>query len=268
MRWFLLLSCLLLPGCLQADLHCVVMPDGSGKLEFEVGVHQASLPFFLKDPLRGLDDPVTMRRNTTVGLVAWGEPRVHEDDGWKHVQLRAYFEDVNNLRFYHTREEGPARLVGFGYQPWKPEKVVHMELDLEPELTAPIPLKRLSEGRNVQINPDLALKFLPALRPLLGNVRMVFRLTAPGPLTRASGFGKIDGRTARYEGDRDAFLLSLQERAGALVDADSLLVEHPQIRWTEDTVPDAEVEAFQAEFATAREWWAQQNPPREDDGGE
>ena len=42
LRWtLLLLSCLFLPGCLQADLHCVLMPDGAGKLEFEIGVHQS-----------------------------------------------------------------------------------------------------------------------------------------------------------------------------------------------------------------------------------
>jgi len=266
-RWIWLLCLGFLPGCLQADLHCVLMPDGSGKLEFEVGVHQRSLPFFLKDPLKGLDDPITMRRNTTTGLVAWGEPRIREEDGWKHVQLRAFFEDVNYLRFYHTRKDGPARLIAFHYQPPAPERVVDLPVDLEPELTSPIPLTKLAEGRNVQIDPDLALKFLPALRPLLGSVRMDFRLTAPGPLTRASGFGAIDGRQARYSGDRDAFLQSLQARAGALVDADSLLVDAPEIRWTEDTIPEEEVEAFRAEFAAARAWWSRQFPPKEPDGG-
>lgn len=262
----LLLACLALGGCLQADLHCVLMPDGAGKLEFEVAVHQSSLPFFIKDPLKGLDDPITMQRNLTPGLVAWGKPRVEEKDGWKRVKLRAFFEDVNYLRFYNTRADGPVRLVGFQYQPPAKQRVVRLQIDMEPELNSPIPIAKLAEGRNVQIDPDLALKFLPALKPLLGNLRMDFRLTAPGPLTRASGFGAIEGRSAHYASNRDGFLESLQRRAGALVDADSLLVENPEIRWTEDTIPEAEIKAFRAEFASARTWWGKQFPPREDQG--
>jgi len=264
-RFLRLLPLLFLPGCLQADLHCVLMPSGAGKLELEVAVHQASLPFFMDDPLRDLDHPQTMRRNSTPGLVAWGEPSVVEEDGWKRVTLRAFFEDVNDLRFYHTREEGPARLLAFRYLPPAGERVVRMHVDMEPELTSPIPLRRLAEGRDVHIDPDLALRFLPVLRPVLGDVRMGLRLTAPGPLVRASGFGEIDGRTAAYVTGRDAFLASLQERAGALVEADSLLVDAPEIRWSEDTVDSEEIAAFRAEFAAARRWWAEQFPPPPDD---
>ncbi len=262
--WPLLLCLPAVAGCLQVDLHATLMPDASGKLELELAVHKSRLPFFLKDPLATVDDPQVLRRNTTTGIVAWGPPQRRMVDGWERVTLTAYFDDINRLRFYKTRGlDGPTRILAFRYDPPREPRVVRILADLEPELREPIPMDKLARDGAVELDPDLVRKFLPALRPLLGDVRTSLRLTAPGPLTRASGFGAIEGRHAAYLGDRDDFLTSLQASAGALVDADSLLAANPQIRWTDDASDGVNLAAFRREMRAAKRWWTEQFLPRD-----
>jgi len=96
----LMLAVLFTGGCVKVKQALTVMPDGSGKMEFVMGISNA-----MKGQLGG-EDPFEeftienmMEEELPDGIVAMSEPMRYEDGGYDFVTFTAYFNDINEVSF-------------------------------------------------------------------------------------------------------------------------------------------------------------------------
>jgi hypothetical protein len=256
---------LALSGCMQTDVQVVLMPDGAGKMVVEFDLDPHRLPFFVKDPLSNLQTPQFLRGSMVPGTFAWAEPERIQTADRDRLILAAYFKDINAFWFYKAQGGEIDTALAFGFDPRHDPHTLHLRPYLEKELQEPLPLPSLrSAGVSIDLTPGVLAGLMPLLKPMLANMSIHLRITVPGTVDRASGFRRIEKRTAAIDVDREAFIEILTDRVGVVVDEPALGVQDPTIHWNGNVYTGEDQEAFREAMKTARKWWVENRPrPRQ-----
>jgi hypothetical protein len=253
----LLVSSLALGGCVQATIDGLLLPDGSGKIAVDVAYDtRAWLPIF-GDPLSSYESREALELYLTPGLRAWAPPERSEEGPWRHLRVTAFFDDIDQLRFFGSEDDQPFETLGFSYD--RPRRRILLRTGFERWLDDPLPLP---QPRDVGMNVSLPESFIEMARERIGaflnGVDLQLRLTFPGEVERADVLDRRHGRQAILRVGQERLTQAFQQRAGVLVDERSLSTDPPaQWQWKRPSVSDEEIEEFRREFARARAWWDQ-----------
>lgn len=254
-------SLVALTGCMKTDVQIVLMPDGAGKMVVDFDLNPNRLPFFVDDPLGNLTSPRFLQGSMVPGTYAWAPPERHRTEDRDRLVLTAYFKDINAFWFYKSAAGEIDTALAFGYDPKRDPRTLHLRPNLERELDEPLPLPSLrSAGVSIDLTPGVVSGLMPLLRPVLADMEIFLRVVVPGTVQQASGFTRLEGRTATIHVDRDRFVQVLTERAGVVLDEQALRGEDPAIRWTGSVVDGEAQAAFRAEMKAARAWWVENRP--------
>ena len=135
----LLLLLPLIAGCVRADFEIVLLPDGSGALRADVAYSGKKWPAFFGDPYQSFLTPQGFAGMTPPGFVAWSEPEVTVEDGWRHLETTAWFDDIRRIVFPAKRSDRtPYAALGFSGNPAAGQLRLLSELDSV--LARPLPL--------------------------------------------------------------------------------------------------------------------------------
>lgn len=114
--WFcmmmLVVACLFTGGCIKVKKDLLLMPDGSGRIDFTLAMNTAMLQQMGADPDENPFDEMYSEMQQTPGIVAFTEGKREEKDGWSYMTFSAYFEDINQVKLGDTPEEATT----FAYQ--------------------------------------------------------------------------------------------------------------------------------------------------------
>lgn len=257
MSRLLVLFVFLFCGCFRARVEVELFGAGDGSIGVELALDRGKIPALFGDPLAGVGTPEDLRRYDGPGIVAWAEPTRGRDDSWETLNLRAYFDDINKLRFLRERAEGEvAELLRFQYDSAERPGEIALIHDLEPELGQPLPIP---EQPGSKIDPEMMRQAVGMLKPMLGDLELSLRMHLPGEVQRAPGFHERIGRDAILRAGRDPVLRAVGERAGALLDEAAFLSEMPpRIVWQPAAERPAERSRHDAARLKALEWWSGQ----------
>lgn len=101
----LALCVVMMTGCLKMKQVVTVMPDGSGKVEFTMGVSDTMIQQSGENPIDEFTLENMMEEGMPNGLVAMTEPEKWEDDGYEYVRFSMYFDDINEFTGPNGEEE-------------------------------------------------------------------------------------------------------------------------------------------------------------------
>lgn len=254
----LLGTCLLLGGCVQAEIEGVLMPDGSGHVRLVA--RAASGPF--GRPLADWANPAWLAARTPPGVVAWSPPRYEKKGMHEEVELVAWFEDANQLQIFLS-EDGQAReALGFAVR----DGGLLARLGFLDYLDDPLPLPGdWSEKAGMDLSPQRLGQMKPLLHSLLRSLELQLVVRVPGPITRADGFSMVEGREARIHAGPGELIAALTERAGALCPDEAAIAGGlARVDWGPMQVAPAASERHRGQMQAAMQWWGQQDPPTAD----
>lgn len=220
-------------GCIKQKQAMTLMPDGSGKIEFTVGINEAVFKQ-LNPEAKPLEDfsPDKLSESTD-GFVAISKPKQWQENGWSYVQFNAYFEDVNKLVL--DKEE---------------EQAARFELKRDGDaftLTAKhgVVGRMMSDiAGNEPEEEDAAQAAMK--KQMLQGFEVVESYTMPATVAAAEGM-KVEGKTASVAASSEQVLDPAK--------AKPLAAEQRVISAKGDTTDDAAVKAFKEEMAKAKAEW-------------
>ncbi len=271
---------LMLGGCIKLKQDTVVMPDGSGKMTIRIGfnakaVKEAAAGMGQGEATEGMDKPTDMDLSDLEdfeGFVAFAAPEKEVSaDGWEWVKITGYFEDVNKVVMYDDEEAEGKRVKQLWYSFEKKDGgyvlTAHSQYSDFEEMgqlddmgadTADMPpeMKKMVEG--IQKAVEEAFK----------DFEFSHAFTMPGEVTAAEGVTSKEGRVATYAVTRK----DLENPAAAKAFAQEKVF---RVECGPSAVSEADLAAFKAEMAKAREEWAKikaeaekNAPPPEKDTGD
>lgn len=250
---------LLLPligGCVQAEFEIVLLPDGSGALTADVAYSGKKWPSFFGDPYKSFATPNGFRGMMPPGFVAWSEPVVEVEDGWRHLRTAAWFDDIRRIVLPAKRsDKTPYAALRFSGNPATGELRLLSELDSI--LSRPVPLPSPQEmGMDGVSIPDAVMGGVRAqMGTLLSGLDVTLRLKPSGDVTRADGFDLIENGAAEIRVGASRGAAAFQQRAGILADWSRLVGDDVQWTW-EPSEPDPALTAkLRAGRAAAVEWF-------------
>ena len=148
----LLLLLPLIGGCVRAKFEIVVLPDGSGAVLTDVAYSGKKWPAFFGDPYASFLTPDGFRGMMPPGFVAWSEPSVETEEGWRHLRTAAWFDDVRRVVFPAKRsDKTPYAALMFSGDPETGQLRLISELDSI--LARPVPLPSPQELVMSQTTP-------------------------------------------------------------------------------------------------------------------
>ena len=97
----LLALTLALGGCVKFKQVWSINPDGSGKMTLTFGFSEMALQQIPdgEDPFADLDNPEDMMNLEDQGWVAFTQPQISNEGGYKYATFTGYFEDINQVTF-------------------------------------------------------------------------------------------------------------------------------------------------------------------------
>ncbi|MFI4859658.1 MAG: hypothetical protein ACIAXF_03135 [Phycisphaerales bacterium JB063] len=228
----LALGVLLAGGCVKMKQIVTVMPDGSGKLEFTMGVSQMLVAQAGENPLDQFTLEEMAGDEMPQGIVAMTAPQKWEEGGFEYVTFTMYFDDINEVA-------GP-------------------EGETE-EMFANYTFTNDGDGCTLTVNGGMALELsanyekpgadeLQMMQQMMNGFEIVERYVLPGEAEDIEGVEMIDN-TADITIDLDT-LVEGDGPIAALQGKDSMV-----LTVGENTIDDATVEAFAAELAQAIVEW-------------
>jgi hypothetical protein len=265
---------LALAGCFQVEQKTTLMPDGSGKLEFTIGIKAEQGPFGGpgdEDPFENVGDPDEIEKNVK-GIVAWTQPVVEEKDGWKRMRITGYFEDINKVRFLdEEQDEEGAPNVQLAFE-LKGSTLIVKDKITE-EMFKPI-------GGGVDGEDEFAKQMREMMKGMFKGMKLSVAVAVPGKIAEAKGFTSTAGRDARLDVGEELLLGAMDGKEEAKKKIESLRVQR-QVRWEGVEVGAAAVAEFKKELASAKANWPKvredmkkqatekkKNAPKDDDEDE
>ncbi|MEM9415326.1 MAG: hypothetical protein AAGA29_07610 [Planctomycetota bacterium] len=226
------LAVLLAGGCVKMKQIVTVMPDGSGKLEFTLGVSQMLVQQAGENPL----DEFTLENMTgdemPQGVVAFTAPEKWQDGGYEYVSFTMYFEDINEL-------SGPGGETE--------------------EMFADYTFAQNGDGCTLTVNGGMIMELmanyekpgpddLMMMKQMMDGIEIVEHYVLPGEAEDIDGVEMIDN-TADITIDLDT-LVEGDGPIAAMQGLDALV-----LNVGENTIDDATVAAFADELAQAITDW-------------
>ena len=253
----LLLLLPLIGGCVRAEFEVVILPDGSGAVLADVAYSGKKWPAFFGDPYESFLTPNGFRGMMPPGFVAWSEPSVEVEEGWRHLRTAAWFDDIRRVVFPAKRsDKTPYAALLFSGDPAAGELRLISKLDSI--LSRPVPLPSPQElGMDGVSIPDAVMGGVRAqMGTLLAGLDVSLTLRPSGALHRADGFDDIANGEAVIRVNSARGAAAFQQRAGVLVDWPRLVADDVLWEWT-PAPPDSNlVRDLEAGKAVARKWFA------------
>jgi hypothetical protein len=252
----LLLLLPLIAGCVRADFEIVLLPDGSGALRADVAYSGKKWPAFFGDPYQSFLTPQGFAGMTPPGFVAWSEPEVTVEDGWRHLETTAWFDDIRRIVFPAKRSDRtPYAALGFSGNPAAGQLRLLSELDSVLARPLPLPSPQEIGMEGVSIPETVMNGIRSQMGTILSGLDLTLRLTATGDVLRADGFDDIEDGQAVIRVDAARGAAAFQERAGVLVDWARLVAPEPGWVWEAAPADSALVRELAAGKAAARNWF-------------
>lgn len=251
----LLCTSLLLGGCIQADIEGELMPDGSGHVRLVARAASGALG----SPLADWADPAWLAARTPPGIVAWSAPRYEKKGLHEEIELVAWFEDASQLQLF-LREDGQSReALGFARR----DGGLLARLGFLGYLDDPLPLPEDWHSRvGMDLSPGRLAQMKPLLHSLLRGLDLELVVRVPGEITRADGFGAVEGREARIRAGAGELIEALTARAGALCPDEAAIANGlARVDWGPTRTTPAAQERHRGRMQAAMQWWEGQHPP-------
>ena len=183
------------------------------------------------------------------GIVAFSEPKHYEEEGWKFVSFTGYFEDINEVKVFE--ETAPATdETGEGTAK---ERTVKSDFEWKAieggyRLTARSCVSAEQKKQVGEIPPEAEQMMGSMLAGMMEGFEMSETVVMPGPVKKAEGGMKMDGRNAVYRMTADDFkgIESMKQMAK---DRTFTIESGPSAVTRED------IAAFRAEMAEAKAKW-------------
>jgi hypothetical protein len=252
----LLLLLPLIGGCVRADFVIELLPDGSGALHADVAYSGKKWPAFFGDPYESFMTPKGFRGMMPPGFVAWSQPEVTNEDGWRHLRTSAWFDDLRRVVLPAKRsDETPYAALRFSGNPAAGE--IRLLSELDSILARPVPLPSPQEmGMEGVSIPGAVMNGIRAqMGTILSGLDVTLRLHAGHGVRRADGFDVIENGEALIRVDATRGAAAFQERAGVLVDAPALGSGSARWIWDPAEADPAATDRYLAGRAAAVRWF-------------
>ena len=253
----LLLLLPLIGGCVRAEFEIVLLPDGSGAMLADVAYSGKKWPAFFGDPYQSFLTPTGFRGMMPPGFVAWSEPSVFVEDGWRHLKTAVWFDDVRAVVFPAKRsDKEPYAALRFTGDPAAGE--LRLVSQLDSVLARPVPLPSPQEMGMEGVNiPGAVMDGIRAqMGTLLSGMDVQLTFNPSGDVYRADGFDAVENGKAVIRVNAARGAAAFQQRAGVLADWTRLVGDDVRWQWTPDPADSALVRELSAGKAAAREWFA------------
>jgi hypothetical protein len=247
--------CVLLAGCVKADFVIELQPDGSGRIDADVAYSSRKWPGLFGDPFASFLTRAGYADLMPPGFVAWAEPEVSAEDGWRHLRTAAYFDDLRRVVLPAHRHGEPYPALRFAGDPRSGE--IRLLADLDSILARPLPLPSPDElGMEGVSIPETVMNGIRSqIGTLISGLDLDLVLEAPGELQRADGFDSLTAGRAMIHVDADRGASAFQDRAGVLVDTEALTAGASTWRWNPAPIDSNAIREFRADRAAALSWW-------------
>jgi len=246
----------LISGCVKADFGIVLLPDGSGALTADVAYSGRKWPAFFGDPFESFTKPKGFSGITPPGFVAWSEPSITVEDGWRHLRTAAWFDDVRKIVFPAKRSDRtPYAALRFSGNPQSGELRLVSELDSMLARPLPLPSPQEMGMEGVSIPESVMNGIRSQMGTILSGLDVTLRLSPSGALRRADGFDEIVDGEAIIHVDARRGASAFRDRAGVLVDTNALTSGDARWIWTPAPVDEALAMQLRVGRAAAMEWF-------------
>lgn len=170
-------------GCVKMKQVLTLMPDGSGKLAFVLGVSDSLAPNGGRDPLAQYAlENLLEEGGIPAGVVAITPPERWEDDGFNYVAYTMYFEDINAFEAEGSSDLGEM-FAAYSFEP--------NGAGDGGTLTVTGGMMRRVLGEYEQREPDEQEQ----MRKEMQGIEIVEQLVLPGAVEAVDGVD-VDGSTA------------------------------------------------------------------------
>lgn len=252
----LLLLLPLIGGCVRADFEIVLLPDGSGALTADVAYAGKKWPAFFGDPYASFLTPKGFRGMMPPGFVAWSEPVVEAENGWRHLRTAAWFDDIRRVVLPAKRsDKTPYPALMFSGNPAAGELRLLSELDSILARPVPLPSPQEMGMDGVSIPKPIMEGVRKQMGTLLSGLDVTLRLNPVGALSRADGFDAIEGGDAVIRVDAARGAAAFQKRAGVLTDWPRLIGDDVRWQWEPAEADSTIVQQYRARREAAVEWF-------------
>ncbi len=238
-----------LAGCLESDQQTVVMPDGSGKIVWTIGVQMKEGD--KEEPLK--QDKVSEMEQAAEGIVAWAEPKVTKENGWYKVTLVAYFDDISKVKLFQDKGGEKKEMLSFVYVKNGDGGTLTLK-----DATLDDAAKDQEEKKEEEPQSEEAKKFAEEMKKqmkeMLKGMKISSGVKVPGSVTASEKFTKTEGRVASVVLDEKLLLDAMDEKPEAKKAIKEMAGEH-KVTWTKNETTAEEVEGFKKEMAAAKAAW-------------
>ena len=244
---FAILASLGLSACVEVEQNVILLPDGSGKLEFKVSVKT-------DQPGAGnFDDaanPDELEKNVK-GIVAWAQPVEEEKDGWKRIRLVGYFDDINKVKFIEPpAEEGAETKEMLSFEMKKTDK--GFELVTKDQMSDQ--MSKDLGGAGGAGDDEFAKQMKEMMKQMMKSFKISFVANIPGKIVESKGYTSTEGRKAVLNIDGQLLTDVIDGKEEAKKKLESIKGER-RVSWGASELPEAEAAAFKKELESARQAW-------------
>ena len=234
----LLLLVAVTTGCVKFKQLWTVQPDGSGKMTMTMGVSLMMLSKADGDPFDDLNDPAKMIEQEKNGWVAFSQPEVFTENGFKFAVVTGYFDDINQVTF-----------SGSGQNADNPDMspTAYQLQDNTLTVTNPMLGQVVKGMRDDPTMRDPAMKEMMA--PMIEGLEMTETYQLSGPVQSAEGYQTQQSSATRTLTAAD--LLREQPPTIEGLEDDKLVIEFEAGQWI------GSEDAWKSELNDAKAKWAE-----------
>lgn len=234
-----LLVCPLLGGCLKFKQQVQIMPDGAGRIILTLASRETGEDDKLTVAEMMSEDPDKMAQSFP-GIVAMSRPTEVKKDGWNHVTVEFFFEDINKVKL--VNEDDGKVMQEFSF---RKEGDGHV---LEVKAGGADPLGGVPGAGEGELPPEVKKQIEEMIKPMLAGFEMRLSVAMPGPVKESGAFREKEGRRA-------AFALEEKDIAGFDDFKKFEALKSVKIASGPADLPAAEQADFKAAFEKAKAEW-------------
>lgn len=230
-------------GCIQYREEMIVLPDGSGKMVFHMGFNLDVLEKLKEMGMDPGDTEEEMEFNEEdvdnfEGIVALTKPKTEKKGNWQSWSVTAYFDDINKVKMFEKDDETSEKKLQLAFTFKKDGDGHALEID-----------DRLMENEDMEdMDEDAGAEAMEMFKEYTKGFEISRNVKMPGPVTKADGYAKKEGRTASNRFDESS-LKDMNEFVKSLKSVQRKVV------CGKSEMTDEDIAAFKKELADAKEAW-------------
>ncbi len=231
-----------LTGCVKFKQVLTVNPNGSGKMELNVAISEQMLAMAGpdQDPFEDftIEEMIDEEEN---GFVAFSEPEVGQENGYKTMKVTGYFEDINQVVFENGDNDDA------GGDADQAQATTYVFADGTLTVSKPM-LAQMTADMDTEEMTDPQM--MPMIAPMLQGMEIKEEIHVPGAVQEA-GLMTADGNKAELTIDAQMILGGQTELIEQLQGTEEITVTFtPDGSWAAGSEA-----AWNAELAAAKAQW-------------